>query len=98
MDNAYRIAMFEKPLYLAVLTDDLKKALCVFIRYRERSELSVVLLITPHKTFCGENPVVFFLSHGERIYWIAFHAVINGMNQNDIIYSVFFVSSAAEKP
>ena len=33
MENAYRIAIFEKSLYLAVLTDDLKKALRIFIRF-----------------------------------------------------------------
>ena len=75
MENAYRIAMFEKPLYLAVLTDDLKKALRIFIRYRERTERRIMVLIIPHKTFCGEKPVLFFLSHGERIHGITFHTV-----------------------
>ena len=33
-----------------------------------------------------------------RIHGITFHTVITGMNQNNIIDSVFFVSAAAEKP
>ena len=56
-----------------------------------------MILLIPHKTIRGEEPSVFFFFQCKGIHGVAFRAVINGIDRNDIIGSVFFISAAAEK-
>ena len=57
-----------------------------------------MILLTSHKTVSREDPAIFFLFQGKGIHGVHFRAIISGIDQDNIIGSVFFTSAAAEKP
>ncbi len=97
-ENAQRVAVFSQPFNLAFRTDDLKKFLRLLGRYRKRTEGGVIIFPALQAAACGEEPFFILLLQCEGIYRIAFHAVVGGMERNDIINRLFFAAFAAKEP
>ena len=95
--DAYRIAVFPQPPDLVFLADDLKEFLRFLGRYREGTEGCVIVLPALDPAACGEEPVFILLSQRESIHRIACHAIVGGMERDDIIDRVFPASSTAEQ-